>query len=377
MPSTEPYAELETIRRKVDAGERLSAADGELLYRDDVDLHVVGELADRVRRRINGDVVYYNINAHLNPTNICIYRCKLCAYSRDVDDPDAYLLDDDAILARGQEANDCGCTELHIVGGIHPEKPYVWYLGIIRRLHDAFPRLHLKAWTAVEISWFAQHSGKSVEEVLRDMKDAGLGSMPGGGAEIFASEVRTEICPRKIGAQAWLDIHRAAHQLGLPTNTTMLYGHLETVEHRIDHLVQLRRLQDETGGFQAFVPLSFHPENTALDHLPKPTGLLDLRTLAISRLMLDNIPHIKAYWISLGLGTAQTALAYGADDFDGTVTQEKIHHDAGADSPQSLSVDEICHLIAEAGREPVERDTLYRRVSRKGTGWKVDAKAEQ
>jgi aminodeoxyfutalosine synthase len=363
---------FETIRHKVEAAERLSAMEGEYLFRPDVDLHAVGELADIVRRRKNGDVAYYNINAHLNPTNVCVYRCALCAYSRDDVDHNAYLLSIDDILRRGRQAVAAGCTEMHIVSGAHPDKPYEWYVEIIRQLHAAFPQLHLKAWTAVEIDWFSKISKRSVKSVLEEMISAGVKSMPGGGAEIFDPEVRTRICSRKADSRTWLSVHRAAHGLGLKTNASMLYGHIEGAEHRIDHLVQLRRLQDVTGGFQAFVPLKFHPKNTQFDYLPGPSALDDLRTVAVSRLMLDNFEHIKAYWISLGIGTAQTALAYGADDLDGTVTQEKIHHAAGAKTPESLTIADLRSLITEAGREPIERDSLYRRVKRDGVKWSVD-----
>jgi aminodeoxyfutalosine synthase len=368
---------LQQIRRKVEAGERLSAADGEFLFSPEVDLHAVGELADLVRRRKNGDAAYYNLNQHINPTNVCIYRCALCAYSRDEDDPRAYTMSPADILARAQEAADAGCTELHIVGGAHPQKPFDWYRGIIRDLHAAFPRLHLKAWTAVEIDHFARIANRPARAILEDLMAAGLGSMPGGGAEIFAPEVRQDICPRKADARRWLEIHRTAHELGLRTNASMLYGHIESIAHRIDHLIELRDLQDATGGFQAFVPLKFHPENTALSHIAHHGGadipvclrpvsaLEDLRTVAVSRLMLDNFDHIKAYWISLGVGTAQIALAYGADDLDGTVRHERIHHDAGATSPESLMIEQLRALIAEAGREPFERDSLYWRVVRK------------
>jgi aminodeoxyfutalosine synthase len=362
---------LDTIRKKIEFGERLSAADGEYLFSPEVDLHELGELADSVRRRKNGDAAYYNLNMHLNPTNVCIYRCALCAYSCDDEDPTCYLMDQKSILARGREADEAGCTELHIVGGVHPTKPFDWYLGIIRDLHDAYPRLHLKAWTAVEVDHFSQITKKPVRDVLQELIAAGQGSMPGGGAEIFDSQVRTQICPRKADAKTWLEIHRAAHELGLRTNASMLFGHIESVEHRIDHLIRLRRLQDETGGFQAFVPLAFHPEHTRFEHLTKPSSLLDLRIIAISRLMLDNFHHIKAYWISFGVGTAQTALAYGADDLDGTVRYERIHHDAGATSPEALTVDQLQSLIRETGREPVERDSLYRHVKRTGTAWEI------
>ncbi len=352
------------IHEKVESGQRLSAADGEYLFSPEVDPHAVGELADLLRRRKNGEAVFYNLNLHLNPTNVCVFRCAFCAYSCDVGDPRGYTMSDADILARGREAARAGCTELHIVGGAHTEKPFEWYLGIIRRLHESFPDLHLKAWTAVEIDHFARISGRSVRAILEALIAAGLGSMPGGGAEIFDAQLRRKICPRKADADAWLDVHRTAHRLGLRTNATMLYGHLETAAHRIDHLIRLRDLQDETGGFQVFVPLKFHPANTAMSSLRPASALDDLRVVAVSRLMLDNFDHIKAYWISLGVGTAQTALAYGADDLDGTVRYERIHHDAGADAPETISVDRLRELIVEAGREPIERDSLYRRVRR-------------
>ncbi len=363
---------VDSIREKVEAGRRLSPADGELLFRPEVDLHAVGELADLVRQRKNGQAAYYNINAHLNPTNVCTYRCPLCAYSCDRGDAKAYVMSRDEILARGQEAADAGCTELHVVGGLHPDKGFDWYLEITRSLHQAFPRLHLKAWTAVEITWFSQVSGRPVRAVLEELIEAGLGSLPGGGAEIFDSDVRRRISPRKPDAETWLDVHRTAHRLGLRSNATMLYGHVEDGRHRVDHLARLRKLQDETGGFQAFVPLAFHPDGTKLAHLEKPSGLEDLRTMAVSRLMLDNFDHVKAYWISLGVGTAQAALAYGADDLDGTVRHELIHHDAGSKTPEILSVEDLRALITEAGREPIERDTLYRRVRRTAAEWNVD-----
>jgi aminodeoxyfutalosine synthase len=280
-------------------------------------------------------------------------------------------MSDEQILARGQEAVDTGCTEMHIVGGLHHQMKYDWYVHVIRILHGAFPRLHLKAWTAVEINWFEHLTKKPVRAILEEMREAGLGSMPGGGAEIFHPEVREQICEHKADAAKWIQCHRTAHQLGIKTNATMLYGHLERPYHRIDHLVRLRELQDETGGFQTFIPLAFHPENTGLAHIPKPSVVDDLRTMALSRLMLDNIPHVKAYWIMLGVETAQIALSYGADDLDGTVRHELIYHDAGAKTPEILSVEQIQRLIREAGREPVERDTLYHRVVRDGAEWNV------
>jgi len=334
------------------------------LYDPSVPLNDVGQLANLVRERINGDLAFYNINTHLNPTNVCIYRCTFCAFRADLRDPKGYVMSDAQILARGQEAVDNGCTEMHIVGGLHHQKGFDWYVGLIGLLHDAYPNLHLKAWTAVEINWFEFLAKRSVREVLEELIQAGLGSMPGGGAEIFHPEVRDRLCEHKADATKWLEIHRTAHQLGLRTNCTMLYGHVENAYHRVDHLIRLRELQDETGGFQTLVPLAFHPENTGLDQLKKPSSLMDLRTMAVCRLLLDNVPHIKAYWIMLGQDVAQTALAYGADDIDGTVRHELIYHDAGATTPQVLTVDHIQRLIREAGRQPVERDTLYRRVAR-------------
>jgi aminodeoxyfutalosine synthase len=249
--------------------------------------------------------------------------------------------------------------------------PYEWYLNVVRIIHKAFPRLHLKAYTAVEWDWFARMTGRPTRELLSEFKEAGLGSLPGGGAEIFHPEVRDQICEHKADADAWFRIHREAHGLGLRSNATMLYGHIEKTCHRIDHLIRLRELQDETGGFQTFIPLAFHPDNTKLAHIQKPNVLMDLKTMAISRLMLDNFPHIKAYWIMLGIPTAQLALSYGADDIDGTVVHEKIYHDAGSDTPQELTVAQLRQLIEEAGRVPVERDTLYRRVERRQNNWHI------
>jgi len=365
---------LESIQEKVQNGERLSFDDGMLLYDPATPLQQVGRLANLVRERKNGNVAYYNINTHLNPTNVCVYRCNFCAFRADLRDERGYLMSDDQILARGQEAVENGCTELHIVGGLHHQKKYDWYVHLIDILHQAHPTLHLKAWTGVEINWFEFLTKKPVRSILEDLIEAGLGSMPGGGAEIFHPEVRDQICEHKSDAGKWIDIHRTAHQLGLKTNATMLYGHIENAYHRIDHLIRLRELQDETNGFQTFIPLAFHPENTGLSHIRKPSALMDLRTVAVSRLMLDNFPHIKAYWIMLGIGTAQTALSYGADDLDGTVRHELIYHDAGATTPEILSVEDIKRLIVEAGREPVERDTLYRHVTRDTddlTQWEV------
>jgi aminodeoxyfutalosine synthase len=362
---------LTPIREKVEAGERLTLDDGILLYQREVPLPELGELANLVRERKNGNFAYYNINTHLNPTNVCVYRCTFCAFRADLRDAKGYWMNDEQVLARGQEAVNSGCTEMHIVGGLHHQAKYDWYRRVISVLHDNFPSLHLKAWTPVEIDWFSRLTKKPIRWVLEDMIDAGLGSLPGGGAEIFHPEVRQQICEHKADSARWFETHCTAHQLGLRSNCTMLYGHIEQAYHRIDHLLRLRELQDETGGFQTFIPLAFHPDNTGLSHITKPSGPMDLRTMAVSRLMLDNVPHMKAYWIMLGIGTAQVALSYGADDIDGTVRHELIYHDAGAETPEILTVEAIRRLIEEAGREPVERDTLYHRVERTGDHWRA------
>lgn len=362
---------IDVIREKVLAGARLSFEDGLFLF-DEADLFSVGELANIVRERKNGDFAYYNVNTHLNPTNVCVYRCIFCAFRADLKSEKGYVMSDEQIVARAAEAEARGATELHIVGGLHHQLPYSWYLNVIRIIHEAHPRLHLKAYTAVEWDWFARLTGRSTRELLAEFKEAGLGSLPGGGAEIFHPEVRDKICEHKADADSWIRIHREAHELGLRSNATMLYGHIENSMHRVDHLCRLRDLQDETGGFQTFIPLAFHPDNTKLSHLPKPSVLLDLRTMAVSRLMLDNFPHIKAYWVMLGMPTAQLALSYGADDIDGTVVHEKIYHDAGSDSPQEMTVTDLRRLIEEAGRIPMERDTLYHAVVRSNAGqWTI------
>lgn len=352
------------IADKVRAGVRLSFDDGVFLDRH-AELHLLGELANLVRERKNGNRTYYNVNVHLNPTNVCVYRCKFCAFRADLKSAKGYVVSDAEIAERAREAHERGCTEMHIVGGLHHQKPYEWYRNIVQIVHDAAPELHIKAWTAVEWDWFQRLTNRPIAEILTDMKEAGLGSLPGGGAEIFHPEVRDKICEHKADGTEWIRIHRAAHQTGIRSNATMLYGHIETAEHRIDHLLKLRDLQDETGGFQTFIPLAFHPQNNALGvGLQKPSGLMDLRVMAVSRLMLDNFDHIKAYWQMLGIPIAQTAQSYGSDDLDGTVVHEKIYHDAGSDTPQELTVTELRRLIEEAGREPVERDTLYHEVIR-------------
>jgi aminodeoxyfutalosine synthase len=362
--------QLENIAAKVEAGDRVTFDEG-LFLEEEADLLSLGRIANVVRERRNGNFAYYNTNVHLNPTNVCVYRCTFCAFRRDLKSDREITFTDDQIRERVLGAKSDGATEIHVVGGLHHWKKFDWYLNVVRVIHDTDPQLHIKAWTPVEIGWFARIAKLSIRQVLEEMRDAGLGSMPGGGAEIFDPVVRGQICEHKADASVWFDVHRTAHELGLRSNATMLYGHLEEPGHRIDHLCQLRDLQDETGGFQTFIPLAFHPENTGLAHLPKPSGLMDLRTMAVSRIMLDNFQHVKAYWIMLGEQTAQVALSFGADDLDGTVVHEQIYHDAGATTPEGLTVEKLHQLIREAGREPVERDTLYRRVIRNGADWSV------
>ncbi len=367
MPTT---TRLTAIRDKVLAGERLSFDDG-MVLETEADLFSLGELANIVRERKHGRNAYYNVNEHLNPTNICVYRCTFCAFRADLKSPKGYVMSDEQIVDRAAEADRKGATELHIVGGLHHQLPYEWYLNVIRIIHSAYPQLHLKAYTAVEWDWFQRLTGRPTKDLLAEFKAAGLGSLPGGGAEIFHPEIRDQICEHKADTAAWFRIHREAHELGLRSNATMLYGHIEGPQHRIDHLVRLRELQDETGGFQTFIPLAFHPDNTGLSHIQKPNAITDLQVMAISRLMLDNFAHIKAYWVMLGVNTAQLALGFGADDIDGTVVHEKIYHDAGSDSPQEMSVAELRRLIEETGHVPVERDTLYREVTREEKKWRT------
>ena len=362
---------LESITEKIQNGERLTFDDGLFLERE-VDLHALGQLANQVREQKNGNVAWYNTNIHLNPTNVCVYRCRFCAFRSDLKAERAYTFTDDMLRERILEGQAGGATEIHVVGGLHHKKKFDWYVNVIRTLHETCPEIHIKAWTPVEIHWFSQITKKPIEWILEQMIDAGLGSMPGGGAEIFDHDIRSLICEHKADSQVWFDVHRAAHELGLRSNATMLYGHLESAPHRIDHLLRLRELQDETGGFQTYIPLAFHPENTELDHIPKPDGMFDLRMVAIGRLLLDNFDHVKAYWIMMGEQTAQLALRYGADDLDGTVVHEMIYHDAGAKTPEGKSVEQLHNLIREAGRDPVERDTLYRRVHRDGRNWSVN-----
>jgi aminodeoxyfutalosine synthase len=354
---------LKPIAAKVLGGERLSADDGILLYRSP-DLLAVGWLANYIREKRHGNITYYNVNRHINPTNVCVAHCRLCAFGRDPDAPGAYTFALEEIYQRAEQGLREGATEFHIVGGLHPDLTFEHYLELVRGLKQRCPSVHIKAFTMVEVHYFARIAKLSIEETLRKMKDAGVDSCPGGGAEIFHPRVRKIICDHKTSGQMWLSTAKKAHEAGLHSNATMLYGHVETEEERVDHLIKLRALQDETHGFVAFIPLAFHPDNTALSHIPKTSGYLDLRNIAVSRLLLDNFEHIKAYWIMLTPSIAQIAQRFGANDLDGTVVEEKIYHDAGAKTSEFTPRAELERLIRAAGRVPVERDTLYRPVDR-------------
>src|SRR6202167_2490379 len=320
---------LEPIAAKVLAGQRLDAADGLALYRTP-DLLALGWLANSVREQRHGSVCYYNVNRHINPTNVCVAHCRLCAFGRSPDAPGAYTFALEEIYQRAEEGMREGATEFHMVGGLHPDLPFEYFLDLMRGLKQRCPSVHLKAFTMVVVRYFARIAKLSIRDTLLALKQACVDSLPGGGAEIFHPRVRKVICDHKVSGQQWLSIARTAHQIGLRSNATMLYGHIETEEERVEHLISLRGLQDETHGFVAFIPLAFHPENTALAHLPKPTAFADIKAIAVSRLLLDNFGHIKAYWIMLSPKVAQIALRFGADDLDGTVVEEKIYHDAGA-----------------------------------------------
>ena len=351
------------ILEKVKAGQRLPSEDGVTLYRTP-DLLGVGYLANLVRERLHGDITFFNVNRHINPTDVCVASCRLCAFGKQKRNENSYTMSLEEVWHRAGEGYKEAVSEFHIVGGLHPELTLDWYCEMLRGLKQRYPDVHLKAFTMVEISYFAQRTKLSHREVLLKLKAAGMDSQPGGGAEIFSERVRRIICDHKIDGGEWLEIARISHELGLKTNCTMLYGHIESEVDRVDHLVKLRNLQDETGGFVTFIPLAFHPDNTSLEHIDKTTGFDDIRNIAVSRLMLDNIPHIKAYWVMMTPQIAQIAQRFGADDIDGTVVEEKIYHDAGATTSQSLRRGELLRLITEAGRVPFERDTLYRPVER-------------
>jgi aminodeoxyfutalosine synthase len=389
--ATTSVERLADVRNKVEAGEPLSLEDGLRLY-ESRDLHTIGELANLVRERLHGRRAYYNINRHINYTNYCVLRCKFCSFYRPFDKkaaarrtpgvvhPDGgYELSVEDVVARAKEAYAHGATEVHIVGGLHPTLPFSYYTEMCAAIREACPHLHIKAFTAIEIIHFARIARPrlTIAEVLEKLREAGLGSLPGGGAEIFDDRVHDEAFKAKVGETEWFEVHRTAHEMGIFTNATMLYGHLETPAERIQHLIKLREHQEESLGsrkahFNCVIPLSFIPEGSALEHLPGPSGLDDLRTLALARLMCPNIPHIKAFWIMLSPKLAQVSLNWGVDDIDGTVVYYDITKREGEGTHQELTVDKLKRLIVEAGCKPVERDTLYRRVIREPATWRIE-----
>lgn len=369
---------LQRISEKVHAGERLSFDDGLTLLRSP-DIWTIGELANHVRRRLHGRLAYYNINRHLNYTNLCALSCKFCAFYRKKDDPrgGVYEYTVEQAAAEARKAAEGGATEIHIVGGLHPWLPFSYYTDLLSAIRAAAPRLHIKAFTAVEIVHLARISKRprDLHAVLSDLKDAGLGSLPGGGAEVFDDRVHDEAFKGKIRSDKWLEVHKVAHQLGLMSNATILYGHIESIEDRVQHFVMLREAQDEAiargyaGRFQTVIPLPFVPDDSELERLPGPAGIDDLKMLAVSRLMLDNFAHVKAFWIMQTLQLSQVALDFGTDDLDGTVVWYDITKVGGTSTHQEVGVTQLRRAIREAGYTPVERDTLYRRVTRDGADW--------
>ncbi len=369
-------APLRELAAKVRDGVRLDEADALLCFTTPHVLHL-GRLADAVRRTLHGNLAFYNINRHINPTNVCVYtyNCKFCGFAALKGEDHAWEMSHEEVYEHAAHQGGNRVTEFHIVGGLHPDLRMSWYEEMLRGLRERFPAVHLKAFTAIEIGWFARLEKISIEEVLVRLRAAGLGSLPGGGAEIFHPEVREVICDGKLDAGEWIEVHRVAHRLGIPTNCTMLYGHVEKAEHKVDHLFRLRVLQDESlaatagapggpTGFNAFIPLAYHPENNYMGLKYHTTGTEDLRHIATSRLVLDNVPHVKAYWVMITPKLAQIALRFGADDIDGTVVEERIYHMAGAETEQQLPRPELERVLREAGFEPVERDTLYRPIDR-------------
>lgn len=354
---------LSDIAEKVLAGQRLCRADG-IRLGSSHDLLTLGFLADYVRQRQAGDEVYYINNVHLNHTNICRNLCLFCAFGREPDAHGAFSLTLAEIAAKMEQAKAYHPTEVHIVGGLNPALPFTYYEEMLTTVRQILPDAHIQAFDAVEVDFLGEISGFGICEVLTRLREAGLDSLPGGGAEIFNPVVRRQICPRKINGERWLEVHAAAHRLGMRTNATMLYGHIESIADRVGHLLGLRELQDETGGFLAFIPLPFHPENTAFAHLPRASGYDDLKTVALARLLLDNFLYIKSFWIMLTPRLAQITLSFGANDLDGTVREERIAHDAGAATPQYQPSENFLAMIREAGRIPVERDTFYNVIRR-------------
>ncbi|NWF52854.1 MAG: aminofutalosine synthase MqnE [Nitrospirae bacterium] len=358
---------LRKIEDKVMAGERISFDEAIELFMTD-DIFSLGEIASYVAEKKNGKKVFFIRNRHINPTNICINRCKFCAFSRSKGEEGAFELTIDEIIEKLNPSRNTNPTspitsyqEVHIVGGLHPNWPFEHYLEMLSKVKKNFPRLNIKAFTAVEVDYMSKKSGLSLEETLLALKEHGLDTMPGGGAEIFDSNIRVRLCPEKISGERWLEVMETAHRLGIKTNATMLYGHIESYEHRVAHLIELRTLQDRTGGFQSFIPLSYHPKGTEIGGFYS-SGIDDLKTVAVSRIVLDNFDHITAYWIMLGEKISQLSLLFGADDLSGTVIEEKITHSAGALSEESMTPEELENLIRMAGKIPVERDCFYKEI---------------
>ncbi len=354
---------MTVVAQKLSAGKRLGREDGLALFATN-DLLGLGRLADYANRLKNDDRVYYINNLHINYTNVCVNDCAFCAYRRKQEQADAFNMPVEQVLAKAAQLWHSKAVEFHIVGGCHPRAKLSYYCKMLSALKKAYPGAHLQAFTAVEIDNIARVSRVGVRETLTALRENGLGSLPGGGGEIFAPAVRGKICPEKISGKRYLAVMRQAHQLDIPTNVTMLFGHIESAADRVDHMLAIRELQDETGGFNSFIPLLFHPWNTRLEQLSKTGGIDVMKTMAAARLILDNINHIKAFWIMLGVALTQMALFFGADDVNGTVLEEKITHEAGADTPQHMPGEELERIIIDAGRTPVERDTLYNPLQR-------------
>ncbi len=356
-------SELADIYEKVVAGDRLSRADGLRLFQSN-DLLAIGFLANLVRERLHGQRTYWVYNQHINYSNICVNGCRFCAYSRQEGEEGGFLLTVDQVAKKVSERLHEPIREIHVVGGCHPDLPFSYYLDLVREIKKIRPEAVMKAFTAVEVAHLAHHERLTISEVLQALKEAGVEALPGGGAEVFSNRVRQLLCPEKLNSDGWLQVAKEAHLMGMRSNATLLYGHLETAAERVDHMLALREAQDETGGFITFIPLAFQTANTGLSGVQPRTGFTDLKTIAVSRLLLDNFSHIKAYWIMLGVKMAQIALHFGADDLDGTVMEEHIGHMAGAQSAEALTPDELQGLIRAAGREAVERDTFFRPVVR-------------
>ncbi len=350
-------AGLGDLLEKIRNGVRLTVADGLRLYQGD--LLAVGYLANLVRERMNGDNAYFIYNQHINYSNICTNLCKFCAFGKESSSDLAYEMTVADIKKKVEERISEPITEIHMVGGLHPDLPYSYYLDALRAIKSVRPDVHIQAFTCVEIAHLAELKGASVADTLVELREAGLGSIPGGGAEVFSPRIREKTCEKKLSGEGWLEVAKTAHGLGIKSNATMLYGHIETLEERLEHLDMLRKAQDETGGFMTFIPLAFHPKNTEMADLSRTSGIDDLKNIAVARCFLDNFPHIKAYWVMIGIKMAQVALSFGADDVDGTVKEEIITHMAGAETEQAMAKSQLLAIIKEAGRVPIERDTLY------------------